>query len=192
MTNQGVTGLVESLRMRGARPSKKLDGDGLWTYSLKLLGGRALSTGEVRQKLSVRAEDPADVETTIGKLRDYGYLNDTKFAESFATWRRDNEGFGRGRVVRDLRQRRVAPNVADSAVQQVYQGTDEVQQIEAYLERKFRNIDLRELLQDPKKLQSTYRRLRYAGFSSGPAVRVLKRYAAQAAQLEDAEEPDQE
>ena len=98
--------------MLGKRPPKKLDADGLWGYSLKLLGGRALSTGEVRQKLISRAENEADVELTISKLRDYGYLNDTRFAESFATWRRDNEGFGRMRVLRDLRQRRVAPNVA--------------------------------------------------------------------------------
>jgi regulatory protein len=171
--------------MPGKRAPKKLDAEGLWTYSLKLLGGRALSTGEVRQKLAARAEKDTDVEVVISKLRDYGYLNDTRFAESFATWRRDNEGFGRIRVLRDLRQRRVAPTVAGTAVEQVFQNTDETEQIEAFLQRKFRNVNLGELLQEQKKLQSVYRRLIYAGFSSGASIRVLKRYAAQADQLED-------
>jgi regulatory protein len=176
--------------MRGGRAPRKLDAEGLWTYSLKLLGGRALSTGEVRQKLAARAENEPDVEATISKLRDYGYLNDTRFAESYAAWRRDNEGFGRMRVLRDLRQRRVAPNIAGTAVDQAFQGLDEMQQIEAFLERKFRNVDLGAALQEEKKLQSAYRKLRYAGFSSGASIRVLKRYAEQADQLED--EPDSE
>jgi regulatory protein len=178
--------------MIGGRAPKKLDAEGLWTYSLKLLGGRALSTGEVRQKLARRAEIESDVESTISKLRDYGYLNDTRFAESYAALRRDNEGFGRMRVLRDLRQRRVAPNLAGDAVQQAFEGTDETSQIEAYLERKYRNVNLRDLLQDQKKLQSTFRRLRYAGFGAGTSIRVLKRYASQAEQLEDEPEIDPE
>lgn len=176
--------------MRGSREPKKLDSDGLWAYSLKLLGGRALSAGEVRQKLARRAEKESDVELTIGKLREYGYLNDTRFAENYAAWRKDNEGFGRMRVLRDLRQRRVAPTVADAAVQGVFEGTDEVAQIEAFLERKYRNVDLPELLRDDKKLQSAFRRLRYAGFSSGASISVLKRFASSADQLEDAPDDD--
>jgi regulatory protein len=174
------------------RAPKKLDAEGLWAYSLKLLGGRALSTGEVRQKLIRRAENEPDIETTISKLRDYGYLNDTRFAEGYAAARRDNEGFGRMRVLRDLRQRRVAPNLAGDAVQTAFEGIDEVAQIEAFLERKYRNVNLGEVLQEEKKLHGAYRRLRYAGFSSGASIRVLKRYAAQAEQLEDEPEAEAE
>lgn len=175
--------------MLGSRAPKKLDAEGLWAYSLKLLGSRAQTVSEVRTKLSRRAENEADIEPTLAKLREYGYLNDTKFAESFATWRKDNEGFGRMRVLRDLRQRRVAPTVADNAVTQAFEGSDEVAEIEAYLARKFRNTNLGALLQDQKKLQSVYRRLRYAGYGSGAAVKVLKRYAADAERLED--EPEE-
>ena len=178
--------------MLGSRAPKKLDAEGLWAYSLKLLGGRAQSVGEVRQKLSRRAAHEADVDVTLAKLREYGYLNDTRFAENFATWRKDNEGFGRMRVLRDLRQRRVSSTLADSAVQQVFHGTDEVEQVEAFLQRKYRNVDLGALLQDEKKLQSAYRRLRYAGFSSGVVVKVLKRYASQAERLEDEPEGAEE
>jgi regulatory protein len=178
--------------MLGSRAPKKLNAEGLWAYSLKLVGGRAQSIGEVRQKLQRRAENEADVEITLGKLREYGYLNDTRFAESYATWRKDNEGFGRMRVLRDLRQRRISSKLADTAVQQVFEGTDEESQVEAFLQRKYRNVNLGELLQDDKKLQSAYRRLRYAGFSSGVVVKVLKRYASQADRLEDEPEGSEE
>jgi hypothetical protein len=51
---------------------------------------------------------------------------------------------------------------------------------------------LSELLQDPKKIQSVYRRLRYAGFGASVAIAVLKRYAAQADGLEDGPEEGEE
>lgn len=178
--------------MFGGRSPKKLGAEALWEYSLKLLGGRALSISEVRQKLLRRAEKDTDIDVIIGRLREYGFLNDTKFAEGYATGRRDNERFGRMRVLRDLRQRRVAPTVADNAVQQVFQDTDETLQVEAFLQRKFRNVNLADLLQDEKKLQSAYRKLRYAGFSSGTSIRVLKKYAARADELEDGPDDEEE
>ena len=60
--------------------------------------------------------------------------------------------------------------------------------IEEYLARKFRATNLPIYLQDEKKLASVYRRLRTAGFSSGASIRVLKRYAAQAEELEGLED----
>ena len=157
---------------------------------LKLLGGRARSTGEVRQKLKNRAETEADIELTIAKLRDYGYLMTPTSPKTMPPGAATTKDSGAMRVLRDLRQRRVAPNVAGDAVKQAFESTDETEQIEAYLDRKYRSINLGQLLQDDRKLQSVFRRLRYAGFSAGASVRVLKRYAANAERLED--EPETE
>jgi hypothetical protein len=85
----------------------------------------------------------------------------------------------------------VAPTVAERAVASAFEGTDEVQMIENFLERKFRNVDLAQHLRDDRRLQAAYRRLRYAGFSSGASIRVLKRYAERAGDLEEVGEwPD--
>ena len=173
---------------RKQRQPKLLDATALWSYALKILGMRALSTGEVRDKLRRKAENPDDIDGIISRLRDYGYLNDTRFAESYARARRDGEGFGKMRVVRDLRQRRVAPNVAEQAVKGAFEGTDETEMIETYLARKYRGKNLPEFLQEDKNLKAAYRRLRYAGFAVGPSIRVLKRYAAQAEELEGEED----
>jgi regulatory protein len=146
-----------------------------------------LSAGELREKLRRKAEGPADVEHVIAKLKEYGYVNDAQFAETYASARRDSQGFGKMRVLSDLRRRRVAPTTAEKAVATAYEGVDEVTAIEQYLQRKYRSKKLNEFLAEEKNLASAYRRLRYAGFSSGASIRVLKRYAAQADELEDLE-----
>jgi regulatory protein len=92
------------------------------------------------------------------------------------------------RVIRDLRQRRVAPAVAEQAVKGAFADADETGMIEAYLARKYRGKNLTEFLQEDRNLNAAFRRLRYAGFGSGTAIRVLKRYAARAEELQDDEE----
>lgn len=171
------------------RAPKGLDAEALWDFALKSLGQRALSAGELREKLRRKANDPDQVPAVMARLKEYGYLNDKQMADAFASSRRDNRGFGKMRVLRDLQQRRVAPGLAREAVDQAFAGTDEVVMIEEFLARKYRATNLPQLLGDEKKLASVYRRLRTAGFSSGASIRVLKRHAAQADELEGLEEP---
>jgi regulatory protein len=167
---------------------KPLDENGLLAFAAQALSARALSIGELREKLKRRAAEPSDVEIVLARLKESGYLNDRRFADSYASWRRDDGGFGKTRVLRDLMARRVAPAVAKQAAEAAYQGADEIAMIEKFLERKYRGKDLGALLQEEKHLASAYRRLRTSGFSTGNSVRVLKRYAAQAELLEDSEE----
>jgi regulatory protein len=150
---------------------------------------RALSTGEVRDKLRRRAANADDIDGIVSRLRDHGFLNDTRFAENYARARREGEGFGKMRVIRDLRQRRVAPGLAEQAVRGAFEDADETEMIEAYLARKYRGKNLPEFLQEDRNLKAAYRRLRYAGFGTGPVIRVLKRYAAQADELEGEGDP---
>lgn len=160
------------------KPPKKLSSEELWAYALKKLSGRAASTGEIRSALAARALEPDEIEGILSRLKDYGYLNDKRFAESFATARVENEGFGKSRVLRDLRQHRVAPELAERAVSNVYADKDEPAMIEQYVRRKYRLAEREGLFQDDKELASAYRRLLRAGFSSGNTIRVLKRFAA--------------
>ena len=169
--------------------TKRLDENGLLRYAAQALSARALSIGELREKLKRRAEDPEDVDRVLARLKESGYLNDQRFAELYAGWRRDDGGFGKTRVLRDLMSRRVAPAVAKQAAEAAFKETDEVSMIEAFLARKYRGKDLGALLKEEKHLASAYRKLRLAGFSTGNSVKVLKRYSEQAEQLED-DEPE--
>jgi len=161
--------------------------------ALVLLSGRALSINELKEKLKRRATTPSDVDRVIFKLKEAGYLNDGKLAESFAAARIENQSFGRMRVLRDLRGRRVAPDIAQKAVSEAFRDVDEPSLIERFLERKYRGKDLGVLLQDERELASAYRKLHGAGFGTANAIKVLKRHAAKAELLEDQpEEPEDE
>ncbi|MGH9593095.1 MAG: regulatory protein RecX [Bryobacteraceae bacterium] len=154
-------------------------------YAARALSARAQSLSELRTRLKRRAAHQEDVDHVLARLKEAGFVNDRTFAGTFAEWRRENQGLGKTRVLRDLMARRVAPAVAREAVESVYHETDEVAMIEAFLARKYRGKDLGKLLTEPKHLASAFRKLRGAGFAAGNSIRVLKRYAAEADQLEE-------
>lgn len=172
------------------RQPQALDRDKLLNVALRALGGRAHSSGELREKLRRRAESEEDVDAVLAKLREDGYLNDRRFAENYAAARLQNQGLGKARVLRDLRQRRVAPKLAEQVTQQTYQETDETKLIEDFLARKYRGKKLNTFLSEEKNLAAAFRRLRYAGFSSGQSIRVLKRFANQPDVLDALESED--
>lgn len=175
--------------MNRAQP-KKLAREELKLYGLRLLAGRALSEGEIRTRLTRRAADPEDVESVVEALREYGFVNDSRFAEHFAAARRDSGAVGQQRVLRDLRQRKVAAPVAQQAVSDAYDATDEAALVRDWIERKLRGRNIPEYLADQKHLASVYRKLRYAGFSSSATIRVLRNYSSLATELEDSEQED--
>src|ERR1039458_10356762 len=89
------------------RKPRHMDAEGLWNYALTALGGRAHSTGEMREKLARRAERARDVETVLARLKDSKYLDDRQFAEGYATARLSNERFGKTRVLQDRKSTRL-------------------------------------------------------------------------------------
>jgi regulatory protein len=171
-----------------------LDRDKLLNVALRALGGSAHSTGQLREKLRRRAQNDEDVDAVLAKLKESGYLNDRHFAENYAAARLQNQGLGKMRVLRDLRQRRIAPKLAEQVTEKTYEQTDEANLIEEFLRRKYRGKHLGTFLSEDKNLAGAFRRLRYAGFSAGQSIRVLKRFASQpeildALESEEANEP---
>lgn len=157
-------------------------------YAAQALSARAQSVSELRTKLRKKAARKEDVDDVLAYLKESGYADDKRFAGMFAEWRRENRGLGKARVVRDLMAKRVSPQVAQAAVEAAYKDTDEVTLIEDFLGRKYRGKNLKTLLAEPKHLASAYRKLRVAGFGSSTSIRVLKRYASAAEEIEESGE----
>ena len=174
------------------RRTRLLGADALWEYALKILAGRAHSTGELREKLRRRAERAELVDEVLSRLKQSGYLDDQRYAESFAASRLSGEKFGRGRVVRDLRQRRVAPALAERTVEKVYRDVDEEALIEDWIRRKYRTAVREGLFEEEKDMAAAYRRLVRAGFRGGEILKVLRRVAANPDLLDGFEPPEEE
>ncbi len=138
----------------------------------------------MRSKLRAKAADPADPEKIIDRLKDIKYLDDEQFAQSYATARRDNEGFGKFRVLMDLKKRRVGGELANEAVGQAYAEVNEAELVDQYIERRMPVIAAGGVT-DQSKLAMAYRRLRRAGFSPRHIFPALKKYAAHPEELEE-------
>ena len=71
------------------------------------------------------------------------------------------------------------PSLAEQVTEQTYRQTNEADLIEEFLRRKYRGKQLAAFFSEAKNLAAAFRRLRYAGFSAGQSIRVLKRFVAQ-------------
>jgi len=99
------------------------------------------------------------------------YLNDARYAAAYSSFRRDNEKFGRRRVITDLKARGVHGEVIDQAVDSVYDEVDEEKQARDYLRRK--------RLRKPgsrKDAARVFRQLARAGFGSRTIFAILKKW----------------
>jgi regulatory protein len=173
------------------RRARLLDSALLWQYALKVLGGRSYSSGELREKLRRRAERAEDVDEVLSRLKQSGYLDDKRYAESYAASRLSGEKFGRARVIHDLRQHRVAPALAERTVEKVYRDVDDEAMIEEWIRRKYRTATREGLFGDQKDLAAAYRRLARAGFRSTEILKVLKRFAKNPDLLDGFEAPSE-
>ena len=174
-----------------ARTRAKLQEDQLFDYAVRALAARACSSDELRFKLRQRAAKFADVDPVIARLKEIGYLDDKHFAEMYTTMRVENDGFGKARVLHDLRGRRVAPKLAEKAVSQAFQDKNEDEMVTAYIERRMPSVVAGNHTDD-KKLAAAYRKLRRAGFASGPILNALKRFAAHPELLDEPPPEDEE
>jgi len=166
---------------------KRLSQPELLQYAVRALQSRSLSVAELRTKLHAQAQCPGYVDQVMARLKQYGYVDDRRFAENFSRLRRENQGFGKYRVARDLRGRRVPPHLAEKAVKEAYLGTDEAALIQRFLRHKLRYIDQPPKLQDRREIASLYRMLMRAGFTSAKILDALRRMAAQPEWLEGLE-----
>jgi regulatory protein len=106
---------------------------------VKLLAAKPRSVAELRERLLQRkGTTEAVVETVISRLRDYGYLDDERFAFSYASFKVKQRPLGRRRLERDLKLKKVATEVANEALELVYAETSEEQLIDKAIEKRLR------------------------------------------------------
>jgi regulatory protein len=158
------------------RPRRTYTEDELYEYAVGALGRRMRSVAELKRLLRPRVESETEygqtlVELVIRRLKHQGYLNDAKYAAAYSAFRRDNEKFGRMRVITDLKAKGVHGEVIEKAVSSAYDDVDEERQAREYLRRK--------RLTKPKDQKQTARILRQlarAGFASRTIFAILKKW----------------
>ena len=159
------------------RSKKKFYTEGeLYEYAVGALARRMRTVAELKRLLRQRVEAETEfgqalVELIIRRLKDQGYLNDAKYAATYSSLRRDNDRFGRMRVISDLKAKGVHGEVIDKAVSTAYDEVDEEQQTRAFLHRKRVKKP-----QDQKQAARIFRLLTRAGFRAKAIFTILKKW----------------
>jgi regulatory protein len=119
----------------------------------KLLAAKPRSVAELRERLlQGRGATRANVEQVINRLRDYGYLNDTHFAHSYASLRVQQRPIGRRRLERDLWLKKVDKQTAEVALNEVFETTPEADLIDRAITKRTRLRGKPKSREDAKKL----------------------------------------
>src|SRR5580700_1017653 len=148
----------------------------LYEYAVGALSRRMRTVAELKRLLRARVEIDTEygqtlVELIILRLKDNGYLNDSQYAAYFSSLRRDNQKFGRQRIVTDLKIKGVHGDVIDKAVDAAFEGVREEQQAREYL-RKKRLVKPK----DQKQAARVFRQLSRGGFGSKTIFTILKKW----------------
>jgi len=148
----------------------------LYEYAVGALSRRMRTVAELKRLLRARVEIDTEygqtlVELIIRRLKDNGYLNDSQYAAYFSSLRRDNQKFGRQRVVTDLKVKGVHGDVINKAVDAAFDGLSEEKQAREYL-RKKRLVKPK----DQKQTARIFRQLARGGFGTKTIVAILKKW----------------
>ncbi len=105
----------------------------------KLLAAKARSVEELRERLlEGRGATGPMVDTVIERLREYGYLNDARYAQNYASLRVQQRPIGRQRLERDLRMKKIDKQTVDAALDQVFEVTPEEDLIDRAIAKRIR------------------------------------------------------
>lgn len=156
------------------RTQKDYDEAMLYEYAVRALGRKMRTVAELKRLMRERVKHQEEigqllVEVVIAKLKEQKYLNDTNYAESYSRFRKENEKFGRMRVVQDLKAKGVHGDIIDKTVGAAYQDVNDEQLAREYLGRK--RVPKPATQRDAAKV---FRTLVRAGFASRVIFRILK------------------
>src|SRR6266850_5917145 len=104
----------------------------------KLLAAKARSVAELRERLAERCSNKAIVETVIVRLREYGYLDDERYALGYASSKVRQQPMGRRRLQQSLKLKKVDRAVAEEVLDQVFAETSEGELIDRAVEKRVR------------------------------------------------------
>ncbi|HEX8285615.1 MAG TPA: regulatory protein RecX [Pyrinomonadaceae bacterium] len=165
---------------RKARPPRAIDEEKARARTLqravKLLAAKPRSVEELRERLLEKGwADEAAVEYALGKLKEYGYLDDERFAFGFASYRVKQKPVGRQRLARDLQTKKISKETADAALELVYQETPEEELISRAIDKRVR---LRGRPATRQETKSLYDHLLRLGFSYDLIIRKVREASA--------------
>jgi regulatory protein len=149
------------VRVAGERPLAM-------TRALNLLGYRARSEGELRERLGRYGYAPETVEAVIGRLGELAYLDDEEFARQRA--QEKARKYGPRRVSADLMKSGVGRDLASRAVAEEFEGRSELEDARSAAARRYNGGG------SEAEARRVYGFLARRGYSAGVCAEVAREH----------------
>jgi regulatory protein len=163
------------MSFRRTRSARVYDERSLYEYAVGALARQMRTVAGLKRMLRnrVRTQENGEalIESVVQKLKDQRYLNDTNYATLYSTLRKENDKFGRMRVINDLRAKGVHDEVVAKTIETAYAGVDEEKLARAFMSKKRLKKP-----EDQKQAARVFRTLVRAGFTTRTIVRILKNW----------------
>jgi regulatory protein len=144
-----------------------------WATALRILTRRDHSQAELRKRLVDKGFDAEQIEATLQRCLDLGYLDDARYALTRAVSLM-NQGRAVGhRVLADLRQRGVSEELAEQALAAARESCDEETLLADLLARRFREFNYDTAAAGEKRRVVNF--LQRRGFETGHILNHLMR-----------------
>jgi regulatory protein len=151
---------------------------GLFDYAVGVLARKMRTVRDLRRLMRNRAEEGEAGERAMDavcvRLKELGYLSDTRFAADYTRLRKENEKFGKRRVQQDLMQKGVHKELIATTLATAYDEVDEVALAREYVARK--RMKKPSGVNAQKETARVMGRLMRAGFSSSAIYKVLREW----------------
>jgi regulatory protein len=141
-----------------------------YVAGLRLLARRELTEAQVRERLSRRGHQDADIDAAVNRLKEERALDDARVAAAMARTGVTVKRRGRLRLKRELDAAGIAAPVAREALDAVFGSLDPDDLLEAALRRRLRDG---RLIADDREFQRLYRYLAGQGFESDRILAAL-------------------
>jgi regulatory protein len=152
---------LDGIRVAGERPLAR-------TRALNLLGYRARSEGEVRERLGRYGYAPETVEAVIGRLGELAYLDDEGFARQRA--HEKARKYGPRRVSAELMKSGVGRELASRAVAEEFEGRSELADARSAAARRYNGEG------SEAEARRVYGFLSRRGYSAGVCAEVAREH----------------
>ena len=140
-------------------------------YALKLLSYRERSRKEIQVRMERKGFEKEVIDKVLRYLESQKYLDDRRFAE---LWAHDRlrKGYGKWRVILELREKGVNQEIIDGVVKEVYATVDEIRMALDLVNKKGYNLESAE---DKGVARRASQFLRRRGFSFSVIREVMGR-----------------
>lgn len=110
-------------------------------YALKVIEFKDRTEKEIREKLTQKGYDENIIEDEIVFLKNYGFINDLRYAERFISDAINLKKWGKARIRAELLRKGVDREIIDNAVEDAFMVVDDDRLLNE-MQRRFKNSDL--------------------------------------------------